>query len=299
MVNLKEFVARVLKIQVVDLELTNRCNLACSICPRGMKRPVGDMSDETFRTLFSEPLPRTVKGVRLCGYGEPLLHSDLFARAATIRQNNPRIDLDLSTNGVLLNADNAARLVAAGIDTVHISIPGPDPESFCRITGIPDMDTTAANVRSMVAAKRGEKPRVVIHSTIVDESRHQVPAARKFFRALGADAVEFFHCHNRGGHLDGEAPARDGRTAWGRPCQVARNITFVTWEGMALLCAQDIHGAYVRGDLATEGWDKVLARTLDSAGMGGRQAICARCNDDLRTRMFVSGRDKGPVGNEF
>ena len=57
------------------LEITNVCNLSCSVCP-GTKRPTGFLSPEQFRTLAEKIRPHT-EYLYLHLMGEPLLHPHL------------------------------------------------------------------------------------------------------------------------------------------------------------------------------------------------------------------------------
>jgi molybdenum cofactor biosynthesis enzyme MoaA len=62
----------------LDVEVTNRCNTRCAICPREeIERPLGMMSEETFRMLTDRIRASSVLGVIFSGFGEPLLHPSL------------------------------------------------------------------------------------------------------------------------------------------------------------------------------------------------------------------------------
>ena len=56
----------------IQIEVTNRCNLDCDMCPRLvlLKVPEVDMSDETFEAVLGQ-LDRP-ESITLTGWGEPL-----------------------------------------------------------------------------------------------------------------------------------------------------------------------------------------------------------------------------------
>jgi MoaA/NifB/PqqE/SkfB family radical SAM enzyme len=62
---------------LVDIELTNHCNLACIMCPRhAMKRDKGFMSDEIFRKIIDE-CAKYKTPIRFIRFGEPFLHPNI------------------------------------------------------------------------------------------------------------------------------------------------------------------------------------------------------------------------------
>jgi len=123
--------ARSLRISVTD-----RCNLRCQYCmPEAhytwLPRPDLLRVDELDR-LARAFTQVGVDRVRLTG-GEPLLRRDLPDLVERLAQN-PRIrDLALTTNGVLL-AGQAARLRAAGLHRITVSLDTLQPARFEALT---------------------------------------------------------------------------------------------------------------------------------------------------------------------
>jgi pyruvate-formate lyase-activating enzyme len=281
---------RLLGLQVVDLEITNRCNLACPICPRALRRPAGGMTRGTFEALFARPLPARIRVLRISGYGEPLVHPEALDFAAALKARNPRVSIELSTNGVALDEARGRRLVAAGIDQVNLSLPGPAPENFGTMTGGADVERWTANARRLVRMAAGGRPRVGVHAVVTAGHERSIPDVARWLRGLGIDDVEFFRCHHRGGELGDRSLAAAGPVPGG-PCQAAATILFVSWEGQVLVCAHDIHGRHVIGDLRGEPWAAVLRRKAAWAAQAGRLPVCRECNDELRSDLFdLAGR---------
>lgn len=114
----------------VDIELTNRCNAACSFCPREKTPHQGLMSDETFccalertvehRDVVEHVFPDSWFSVVFCGMGEPLLHPRVveYARRATAAG----LEVHLSTNGSLLDDATGRALLDAGVGAVFLNI---------------------------------------------------------------------------------------------------------------------------------------------------------------------------------
>src|SRR5919198_1223222 len=105
------------------VSLTDRCSLRCAYCmpPEGLPwLPRAELlSDDEIVRLVRIAVSLGVTEVRLTG-GEPLLRPgvpDLVRRLAALQ---PRPELSLTTNGLLLSRD-AAALAAAGLDRVKVN----------------------------------------------------------------------------------------------------------------------------------------------------------------------------------
>ena len=83
----------------IYIEITNRCNLSCSFCPK-TKREIMDMSYENFCYIVDQVKEYTDM-IYLHVMGEPLLNKDVekMIRYA----NSKELMVGITTNGVLLN----------------------------------------------------------------------------------------------------------------------------------------------------------------------------------------------------
>ncbi len=106
----------------VQLEVTNRCNLDCDMCPRLtlLQVPEVDMSRETFAAIL-ERLDAPEQ-VTLTGWGEPLMHPHLFEFLDALHARFPRADLGFTTNGHLLTERVARRVLSGPVSRVNVSL---------------------------------------------------------------------------------------------------------------------------------------------------------------------------------
>src|SRR5690554_1881711 len=117
----------------VYIEPTNLCNLECVTCMRNVwNEPPGLMSEEVFQQILIgirafQPTPSVFFG----GFGEPLTHPRICEMVAQARQAGAVVEL--ITNGILLNAGMAARLMAAGLDRLWVSLDGATPGSYADV----------------------------------------------------------------------------------------------------------------------------------------------------------------------
>jgi MoaA/NifB/PqqE/SkfB family radical SAM enzyme len=114
----------------VIVEISNTCNLNCSICARHVWiDPEGLMSRETFSRFLTQlegfnPLPEVFLG----GYGEPLLHPDIIPFISSIKRLG--VKTGLVTNGTLINQSISSQIKNSGLDKLWISLDGAHQENL-------------------------------------------------------------------------------------------------------------------------------------------------------------------------
>jgi MoaA/NifB/PqqE/SkfB family radical SAM enzyme len=142
----------------VYVEPTSRCNLSCRMCMRrAWETTPGDMSEETFARLLEglaacDPLPSVFFG----GLGEPLAHPRLADMVAAVKALGvPQVEL--ITNACLLDEDMSRRLIAAGLDTLWVSLDGIRPESYGDVRAGALLSQVLDNLRAFKVVRRGQQ----------------------------------------------------------------------------------------------------------------------------------------------
>ncbi len=137
------------------LSITDDCNLRCRYCrperdSHGRADPAAASDDELFDIirLIRDEYP--IHKVRVTG-GEPLLRKNVPRIVARLRAELPRVELALSTNGLLL-APIAAELRSAGLNAINISIDTLDAAAFRRLTRGGNLNTVLAGLDAARAA---------------------------------------------------------------------------------------------------------------------------------------------------
>jgi MoaA/NifB/PqqE/SkfB family radical SAM enzyme len=137
----------------IQVEVTTRCNAACIYCPRTVYR-------DSWRNrslplaLYERLVPAFGKTglVYLQGWGEPLLHPDLPAMVAMAKAAGSRVGT--TTNGVLLDASLARRLVESELDVITFSLAGTTAASNDRIRAGTRMEIVLEKIALLEAVKR-------------------------------------------------------------------------------------------------------------------------------------------------
>jgi MoaA/NifB/PqqE/SkfB family radical SAM enzyme len=117
----------------IYVEPTNRCNLDCRTCMRhGWEEPLGYMEFGLFEKIAADldSFPGR-PGVFFGGFGEPLGHPSIveMVKAAKLIGS----EVELISNGILLDEEMAGRLAKAGLDRLWVSIDGASPASYADV----------------------------------------------------------------------------------------------------------------------------------------------------------------------
>jgi MoaA/NifB/PqqE/SkfB family radical SAM enzyme len=122
----------------VFIEITNRCNLACTACVRTHRslEPTRDMTLDEFVALVAQlaGLERAL----LHGIGEPLLHPRLPEMVRFLKDQG--VTVLFNSNGTLLTPLLQEALVCSGLDEFRLSLDAAEPELYERMHGRPFFD---------------------------------------------------------------------------------------------------------------------------------------------------------------
>ncbi len=122
--SIKEVFGRLLYIvpdypSQAQIEITNRCNLNCTMCPRdyfNLSRE--DMPLDTFKEIIDQL--GDVKLLTLTGWGEPLIHPQILEMIRHCKQKGYTVKL--TTNGTLLTPEMQQKILCSGLDEITISL---------------------------------------------------------------------------------------------------------------------------------------------------------------------------------
>ena len=137
----------------IMVENTSVCNLRCISCPRdllGTLRRRRMMSLADIARLAGEMSHVGVRQVTYHHLGEPFLSKRLAQEMRIIREHNPRIRIQVSTNGMLLTSD-AQREAAMLFDHIQISLDGVTQPMVQRYQRGSCFDTVFQNMKQLVA----------------------------------------------------------------------------------------------------------------------------------------------------
>jgi len=172
------------------LEVTNRCNLLCTTCPRTYEElePPADMSWELFKSIVDQ-VPDLARAV-LHGVGEPMLVANLPHMVKYLKERG--IYVLFNTNGTLLGERSGRALIAAGLDELRVSLDASNRESFKAVRGRDYFNRIVRNVRAFRELQEHEghvKPQVSVWLTGLKETVKELPSFVKLAAEIGVQEV--------------------------------------------------------------------------------------------------------------
>ena len=136
----------------IVLELTNGCNLNCTMCGRrAAEFNAAFLEMDWFYAL--EPLFDSVEEVTLMGWGEPTIHPHFVEMLQTIHRHSAR--KYFCTNGMRLHLLTKA-IFENEVDVFAVSADGASPETNNRIRVGSDLGRINGSLRDIVRIKRAE-----------------------------------------------------------------------------------------------------------------------------------------------
>jgi radical SAM protein with 4Fe4S-binding SPASM domain len=172
------------------LEVTNRCNLLCTTCPRTYVElePPADMSWDLFTRIVDQ-----VSGVGravMHGVGEPMLVKNLPKMVRYLKDRGTYVLFN--TNGTVLSERNGRALIAAGLDELRVSLDASTPESYVKVRGKDYFNRILRNVKAFRAMQEREShahPRVSAWLTGLKETIEELPAFVRLAAEIGVKEV--------------------------------------------------------------------------------------------------------------
>ena len=195
---LKEFLKRLFfsipkKPSKIQIEITNKCNLNCAMCPRsdfGL-----EYKDMDFGVL--EKIAKKIPGeseITLTGWGEPLLYPHIHEAVRLFKQKGCFVEL--TTNGTLLNGEMLKKLISDGLDSISISV-----DSFSELSSD---DATHQSpfkkdaVINLISSRGGnKKPLIILQPTLHKGKENELLELIREGKKLGADRINIVRLDRR------------------------------------------------------------------------------------------------------
>jgi MoaA/NifB/PqqE/SkfB family radical SAM enzyme len=172
----------------IQVEVTSRCNAACSYCPQPLLYKKEHMPLELFKNLI--PFLGYTNLVYLQGWGEPLLNPDLFAMIRLCKEKGKRVGF--TTNGMLLNKKTVLKLVDLETDIISVSLAGITPETHNRIRKGTDFTKVIENLellQRIKLQKRTPFPDLHFAYLMLASNLHELKGAVEMGKRLGAKQI--------------------------------------------------------------------------------------------------------------
>lgn len=249
------------------LELGNRCNLHCIICPReyqyGKQMDQGFMPLDKAKAIIDEVYPY-LTSIGLTGLGETLLYPHLLEILQYIKAKKPSIQTTISTNANFVGFVDKMLPLLPYLDSVQFSVDGVG-EVYETIRPNTDFAFIESNIRQIVAAAKHSE--LLINTIITRENYKNLTAILKFADAVGIRYVNFnrmnlasipeqrdlytnfftgdeyaqvvaqlLECKKTYPGLSFSGYSVDGSKSQFRDCEFAWHHHYITWNGYIVPC---------------------------------------------------------------
>ncbi|HEC83313.1 MAG TPA: radical SAM protein, partial [Firmicutes bacterium] len=167
----------------ISLELTRRCNLACSYCyaSSNPERSEKELPGDRIAEILSAWIAQGLKGVEITG-GEPLLHRDFWYVLDFCVENFSSVAL--LSNGTLIDQQVTDRLAEYRDKLLlSVSLDGSNAQTHDRISGVPgSFDRALRAIRNLIS--KGLTVRVAM--TVTPENWREIEPTLLLARDVGA-----------------------------------------------------------------------------------------------------------------
>lgn len=225
--------------QRVTLELTNRCNLNCTFCPRQyMEKERGFLDYGLARELIREMAEHAPVAVVPFFRGESLLHPQWYDILKLIQELHVG-EIQFTTNASLLNQENRERVLDLDLSFISFSLDTVDPALYMSSRRGSDFNNVMGNVLEFLKLRdeRGVSTQVQVSAVETQLHKPGMDAFVAFWRDK-VDRVRVYAEHSSDGHpgsIDEPLPEFDRRLA----CHKPFSDMVVYWNGQTACCNHD------------------------------------------------------------
>jgi|MTBAKSStandDraft_1061840.scaffolds.fasta_scaffold06609_5 radical SAM protein with 4Fe4S-binding SPASM domain len=226
--------------QRITLELTNKCNLNCTFCPRKiMEKNLGLLDLSLAKRLLDEMAYHLPVILVPFFRGEPLMHPDWFEilQYAKGKGVGP---IQLTTNGTCMTKDIAQCILDLQVDFISFSLDTIDPELYERTRLGANYEKVRDNILYLLELKSfigSRLPEVQVSAVDTQQHHDKLDDFVAFWRPI-VDRVRVYIEHSTDGHpgsilADSLSPIRR------QPCHKLFGDMVIYWNGDVALCNHD------------------------------------------------------------
>lgn len=277
----------------VQIQTVSGCNANCIFCPNKKTQldiPMGHHMDwGLYHSIVDQCVDLGVKRFSPYLMNEPMLDSELPQRIAYISKRKKSWQYTkINSHGALLTERMAKGLLDSGLNKLHFSVQGLDPDVYWRVMRL-KLDKTLHNIERFLElqAKGNYKlPKVKVLMLDTSEIHDQLPQVYQHWKALGV-RVKVNQLENRADHGNVQSDTIAVRELqpfdW---CERLFNQIYVLHDGRLVQCCADWEQSTIMGNLANERLDAIWHgpryTALRQKFLAGQveDMLCAGCSKD-------------------
>jgi len=265
------------------------------MCPREThKQPKQDMPDTVYQRLVQNAAG-SAEHMMLIGLGEPFLDPKIYDRISHCSRHG--ISALISTNGTLLDAQAADRLLSTPLEHVTLSFDGATKESFEFYRKGANFERVRDNFIQFASEKHRRKSslHVVVQMVRMERNWNEVEEFTRFWRNVpGVDEVRI-----KADETDLMRPdAAHAPGDWTYPCHYLwRGAMYVKHSGDVYPCCQSYNfGGPPVGNTGSQDLNEIFnspemlrMREAHAGRRGGDIEVCSKCRTAIPHPVLVAG----------
>lgn len=242
--------------KAIQIQTISGCNGNCVFCPNKKTKlsiPYKNyMEDDLFRSIIDQCIDLGVRRISPYLMNEPLLDSKLPQRIEYITRNKKRRQYTkINSNGSLLNENMAKGLLDSGLDKLHISVQGINPEIYFNLMKL-DFNTVIKNIERAVKIKESGNYSTKIRVVMLDttEIHPFLDEIRAFWKKKGI-GINLNQMENRGTHNQIKTnQISANKLSLFRWCDRLFRQAYILYNGKMVQCCADWEQTKIMGDVS-------------------------------------------------
>ncbi len=269
----------------IDIELSDACNLRCTMCIHGLDGlpSVGYMEYETAESLLLESAKLKIPAVKFNWRGEAGLHPKLV-ELVEMASRLGFVDIQLNTNLVSMDQRKLERLVFSGIHRIIVSCDGATKETYEKIRIGSNFERLLSNLETIRTLRLKHKltyPKVRVQFVKQVDNVHEVDKFLLDFDHL-ADDLRIAEVSNRG--TDGIVSVGDQYAVGRKRCEQPWQRLIISKDGKYHPCCNDWDQLYELGNIDNDSihdaWNSIKLDSLRKANISNEldeHPLCKNC----------------------
>lgn len=254
---------------LVDIELTNFCNLRCIFCgQQAMTRKKGFMTEKIFKKVIDE-CAKYKTPIRFARWGEPFVHPKIINFCKYIKSKG--LLIHITNNGLFIKESDMKALVKLEVNSLVFSFQGATKKEYEKMRNNHRYDDLKSNILKIIKIRGNrEKPFIHVSSTMTNESKKQINAFVNYWVnivdsvGIGKTNLSRLNTHQIKSFksIDKLAVLKKQETIkkYYRPCTEVYQKLSIDWDGKITCCCGDYDNFLVVGNLKQESlfdiWNK-------------------------------------------
>ncbi|MFH1563432.1 MAG: radical SAM protein [Nitrospirota bacterium] len=284
--------------QNIVIEVTNRCNLHCRMCPQhsketgvGIHRKEGLMEMNLYKRIIDEVKEYGEVMVSPIGAGEPLIHPEIIEMVHYAKEAGCKTHI--ITNGTLLTPKISERLINAGLDIIAISIDGIRKQTHEGIRLGSNFERVVSNIEALLRLKKDSQANIKVRIMTVEleENKGEISDIIDKWFPLVDEVLISAHRVESGRHLLHEKIYPLVQRV---PCNRLWQMMVISWNGLVALCCDDWAEEVILGDVHNTSLRKIWfskefqkIRQYHLKGEYDKVSICNNCDSWLEANTCV------------